>query len=332
MEKTLVTLTSGKNYFTFDQERAGTVCSYLAQAWRNQEKFYSQCVQPEVIFLPSEIEYGSLDHALFLFAFAEINRAGNSTAIAMEKGAPLFAKYRWMIDPNKQFNRKIFEKEMVKVMSYVSTTTPKGIEEFDRRIQGWRDNLNRLRKYYDGDPRNIFFNSERTRQSLIGEIMKFYGFGHKVSQLMIIWFQDINWPENQNDWVEINQIPAIPADMWVERAINNLGILVDWSCDHREAASLPVSDFLVDVCIKYEIDWSDLSQALWHLGSTICKKVPKHRSRVYCSGRCPAYDMCEKRTIGSLHTRHNKGRLRWDKPEPHHRLLFPEFEPKDLPK
>jgi hypothetical protein len=314
---------------TFDHDRSVEVCTFLAQAWRERKKHFALCQKPEVISIPSEVEIGSRLHRLYLHAFAQLNRYGNSSNRAMDLGAKLFLENPWLIDPEIPFKSRQFRPLMVGVMGFVSTTTDKGQREGRRRLRGWIENLKLLKSDYDSDPVNIFLQSQRNRECLIEEFSRFYGFAHKVAQLATVWFQEIEWLDNQEDWLAIKQIPAVPVDMWASRLVNNFGIVTAWSSDHREDVARIISDYYVDICVENAINWCDLSQANWHIGTNICQWVPKRNPRTYCYNRCPAYDFCVGRTSGALHINGNKGFLKWAD-RGCHELVLPEFKPKNI--
>ena len=277
--------------------------------------------------MPSSVEIGSLLHRLILHASAQINRYGKKTNDTMNISSSLFVDHPWLIDPNEIFKVGWFKHYMYNVMAFVSKTTPKGIEEMELRSKGWHDNLELLRNEYGGDPLNIFLQAPRNRNDLINEFCRFYGYGHKIAQLEIVWFQEFDWLDCP-EWPAIKKIPAVPVDMWYSRLVRNFGIVTSWSTDHREDVARPISDFLADLCVEYEINWCDLSQALWHTGTNICRHVPKKRGRTYCYSNCPAYDFCRGRTGGALHTNNNKGFLRWQERKEHDTVL-PKFQPQD---
>jgi hypothetical protein len=208
-----------------------------------------------------------------------------------------------------------------------------GLLPFDEKTKleragQWMGNLKVLHDAYRSDPGNILLSAEPKNGDLVKALEKpFKGIGHKIAQLIILWFQDVNWPDNQEQWQKIRQVHVGVADIWVLRLLYQFGILKEWPNDHHNHASKVFAEFISYVCQKYELDFSALSQAFWHIGSDICGNRKSSRQYAntgkrdsFCYNNCPANDLCSCIVYSSTYK--DDGRIGWDQAIPRLDNLF----------
>jgi len=322
VERGLVEVRRGNQWIVFDELRAVEVCSFAALAWQEKHKHLANCDQPELVYLPKGFPHASRLHALYLFAYGPLNRYGKTTNQALDEGTDIFLQNPWIIDPVLSFCDDDFERLSLDMFSFTSLKTVKGKKELEGKIVGWKNNLRLLQVKYDSDPRNIFYNVEKSRQSIIDALSIFYGYGQKVAQLVALYFQKVKWEEEKEQWDQIKKICVMPVDLWLAREMRNFSIVVSWSTDKKNAASYLVSDFLVYICEKYHLPWDDVAQAFWHTGANVCIRVPQNaqKASAHCLTLCPFHDFCDHRAGGSHQS--NNGGFGWDSPKKRPKNLF----------
>ncbi|MDD3773670.1 MAG: hypothetical protein PHW50_00045 [Patescibacteria group bacterium] len=318
----LVTVRRGKNWIIFDENRALEVLNLAVSAWHGKYKHLINCDQPELVHLPAGFEYGSRMHGLYLFSYGSLNRYGEKTNVAIGEGSNIFNQHPWLIDPLLKYNEDLAGQKLGPVLAFTSAKTEGGKKEKNEKLIGWKFNLDLLRKDYDSDARNIFYQSSRNRAGLIKELSRFYGYGQKVAQLVALYFQDVEWQDHLNDWKDLKQIAVAPVDLWIAREMRNFNILIEWSTDKKNTASYIVSDFLVYMFNRYNLSWFEALQSLWHTGANICFKVSKleQKAACHCLTLCPFHDYCVQRAGGS-HQR-NKGGFGWGNSRERSKNLF----------
>ena len=305
----------------FDRDRAGEIFIFAIEAFKNRLLGFDSLSQPEVVFRPDNFSYGSLEHRLWLFFSGAVTRFGQASYQAIEKFRDSVAADSRIINPQSDFLDVNYQQLLAGVMAFVPADRPLG-REGNLRIEGWKENLAILRDEFNGDPAEVILRAERSRKGLIHSLQgKFYGIGSKIAQLIIIWFQDVDWPYRQEDWHEIRQFSFTPVDIWFLRLFRQWGIITKWNTDQHDVVRKVVSDFTADLCRELAIEHGILSQAVWHCGRAICHNRPKNPNIVgaYCWHNCPFYKYCDCICTGSKYK--IDGTMNWD--NPHHRLVFP---------
>lgn len=290
----------------FDEARALTIARHLITAWQQRTLGFRGLIPPEELHLPLEnIAYGSRQHACLLFFWGFLTRMGQPSGLGLERSRQTIRNAPWIIDPL--------------VTRPAEGTAPlKAIVPFgqsdghrDKRVDGWQENLAKLKAEYGGDPRRIFLGA-RDRASLLEKLTSFRGIGSKISQLLTVWFQSVKWPTQQSRWQVIRQIVVFPVDIHVLRLVRQLEIVQGWRNDYHSVVTDPVSDFMVELCRRHGLDHITLSQAFWHLGSVIGRKRPKNMAEAgpYCLAHCPVNDWCK--SIVTSPEYKSKGKVGWD--------------------
>lgn len=313
----------------FNQQQLVRVCQAAASAWHNRSLGLSGMMPPETNLCPPGIEYGSLNHALVLFFGGWCNRSGKTADQVIREAARLAIEFPETINPNISSHSLFFDAEIAGAIPFAN----KQIE----RIDWWRSCLALLKKKYKGDPRNIFLGIRpgrdkasllQAREELIVRCSEFKGAKHKIAQLWIVWFQDVDWPSNKKQWQTIRTVPAVPVDLWVLRLMGQLGCIQSYRRDHRDVISRPVSDELVRICLDYGLSHGDLSQALWHVGARIDRWIPKRHPEKharYCLNKCPLHDVCNA-VVRADRSQTNRGSIGWGTALPRQKTLFKQVD------
>ena len=304
--------------YRYNEEHAVRFFRHITDAWQNNLLKYGRRQQPEIEFLHPEIEYGSRMHSLWAFYWGALNRAYMPSRKTMRDAAEIFMANPGLIDPLKPWAGVDFA-ALNPVFPWRAYTQSKR-----DRIAEWVHNRKMLKDDYEGDPRNIFLTSEPTEKAIIKRLVKFKGVREKIASLILIWHQDILWHDNLEKWQEIREVVVSLADIWVMRLIYMMGILEWWDTESHYSASIDIRRFIMYICEKYGLPYSDLSQALWHLGADICGGTRSQPCTgeldSYCRNNCPAFDFCS--CVVKSPDLKEKGLIGWSKAIPHGKNLY----------
>ena len=276
-----------------DKEKSSEVFQSVVLAWGRREKDFIKFEPPERKLRPKHIEYGSREHALWILACGHWSRSGQQANQAIGLVAQFAEKYPHFLDPLAKRSKRQW-KEFIR---YMLPTFPFNEAEKMRRLRHWLRTLEYL-KFYGGDPRNIFHLinlSGDIREEIIDRLTDFPGVAHKIAQLTAQWFQEVDWPDESEFWDCFNKVPVSAIDIWLMRLVYQLGLVVEYTSEHRDRIGRPISDQIVEICSEHGIDHRALIQALWHIGARICalarrKKEPKRGS--WCGSHCPVSRFC----------------------------------------
>lgn len=316
----------------FDYERTRVVCQLAHDAWvyRTQPEYedlalaFRSFTPPEQRMCPEFIKVGSLKHAQWLFFVAWLNRSGKTAEEVFRMGNEIARDHFWMINP-------AVERVTKKFRAAIGKAVPFGELE-PKRVDWWIQCKELLRTRYNSDPRNIFMDLPigeshedimLARAELIRRFEEFMGIGHKIAQLTVIWFTNVEWPKNRRYWRFLQRIPMIPADLWILRMVRQLGLVEEYSTDHRDEVSRIVADELSYQCLVHGWSAHDLAQALWHAGAKVCAYVPRNIEKrgKYCFHRCPVHQHCAG-PVRADPEQKNRGSMGWDNPPTVSRTLF----------
>lgn len=284
----------------FDRERAIVIFRDLAARWQHCEPPFNtdKFVSPERKYHPKGVVQGSIEHAHFLFFGGWLNRNGKTATELFRDARKIAEQSPWIIDPRDE---RSMERERFDLLERVIPFASH--EKYTGRVDWWyRDCMGLLRDKYDGDPRNIFLTAELTgdwrsdRELLLSRLKAFFGTGPKIAQLIMLFFQEVDWLDNhQHRWDKVRRVPSIAADMWVMRLMRQLNIVVSWESDISTKISSEISDFICEICYEEDIPHTHLIQALWHNGAVICGRMrPKDQTaaRPFCHSVCPLSKTC----------------------------------------
>ena len=275
---------------------------FFRDLWQERDHWFKGSDPPEVRFRPQNILKGSRSHAMYLFLAAYLSRSGKPADTVIKVAGKLAEEYPELIDPALSSDqRHLFAYQALeKAIPY----------ETEVRVNGWFTNLYILRDIYDSDPANIFKSleigtSQKSIMSARSEMIRllsqkngFYGFGHKIAQMLFVWYQVVNWQNDSRLWTNLRKIPAQPVDIHAMRFFYQLGWIESFTSDKRDAVSKPLSDIISEMYLKLHFnyqDWHDTSQALWRVQSDICANYRRSNpanSRKICVAKCPVVTLC----------------------------------------
>lgn len=279
----------------YDEPRAIAWFSLIADLWRRCEHPFDKMISPEVRYHPPGIVTGSRFHACHLFFTGFANRYGKKAEEVCSKASRIAVERPHLIDPAME---KTYSFDDIEALVSVIAFAQNEPERVDWWLSGC---LGILRDEYDCDPRQIFTSlelsgdSEADRERLIIRLKRFKGIGQKIGQLIISWFQGVDWQDEPEKWQKLREIQAVATDLWVMRLMRMCDIIVSWESDHSTAISKNISDFISRICLENQISHNDLNQALWHIGSVICGTMRPNSGpyRHVCYGSCPAINYCK---------------------------------------
>jgi len=282
---------------TFDRDRAIEVFRSLADHWTERRHPFDgpRFEPPEQRHRPADILPGSRLHACWLFFGTWLNRSGKTAEELFGKLAELYATNPELIDPlhPDSYDRGRFER-LGNVIPFAN------IPKYRNRIDWWYRWHQIFQEKYDGDPRQMFLQINLTgdwrvdRQNLLQVQIQELGTGHKIAQLTTAMFQEVDWPEEREQWQLIRQIPMIAIDLWWGRLVYQLGLVTSYSTDSAKIVGPLIADFVCEVCFTNSILHTHLGQAKWHIGSVLCGRMrPKINFRQFCHATCPAVTYCQ---------------------------------------
>lgn len=301
----------------FDEVRAVEVFRTIADAWREHERWFAGMVPPERV-LPEGVFVGSRLHGIWLCIFAFCNAAGDQS-----ENISTILKRLW------RDNLDLFDPDL-KLKSDTGLLIPAipYAKSYPERVERWlafRDYMG----IRGSDPR-LFFPLCESREYLIAWWEQHQGIGHKIAQMLSIWFQEVSWDieyQNPIGWGEFRRIPLFVADRHAMRMMIKSQVITKLSTDHHRSISRPISDFVCEICKKHGINWSDLAQGMWHLGAKICRKRPDRKgnpaaSDAYCVANCPVEHLCRYTIAEGGKTLDRTGHIGWEKRVPRNPHLF----------
>lgn len=324
------------NGLVMNNRRTVRVLKRAAYAWENRLLAFSTMVPPEIEHMEDGIESGTREHAMGVFLAGYFSRSGKLADDVIPKAYRLLVERPELADPRQmKENFSAEDREYIAELIAFAKRDPK-------RIDHYIITLKTLRDKYDGDPRNIFLTLPRVnslmkaRKLLVDRLSSkgFPGIGHKIAQLIVIWFQDTEWPEITDHpeysikWEWIRKIPAFPVDIWMMRLVRQFDLVVEWKTDHRDRVSKLIAEFFSEVCYRHKISRSMAAQGLWHAGSRLCNRSRQKsdvKKSVHCKTRCPFYDFC----IGVMQTDKDlrgRGSIGWGTHLKKHNRVFPQSE------
>ncbi|MEQ8221692.1 MAG: hypothetical protein ABRQ37_05280 [Candidatus Eremiobacterota bacterium] len=262
-----------------DYERAELVVSRLQISFTKRTGLLREVENLIENQLPDGVKRLSKEHALFLF-YVIPNDYNMRSELLYERAKKLF-----------KFNSPLFESAYIlkhykneedpdlitATAKYLGTRYPK------ETAKRWYINSEKLLKCFDGDPRNLFRSSSNATL-LLNKIKTFRGYGDKTGGLLLRAVINLKFSEV----TELYEVPQ-PVDIHDSRiAFYTRIIMVD--ANHKEDEinyydyRKNVAEILLKTCKTLKVQWLDVDQALWLIGSRGCVKKR-------CS-LCPLLDVC----------------------------------------
>jgi len=271
--------------FYIDKKQAKKVFDLLIERLSQKGPPYNEAHVPQADqFLPSNLEKGSVQHAIFLFMLCLWMRAGTESDTAAS-----FLKGMYEIEPllfSPNFYQNDGRKENNEMIQMITTKLGKyGLgNRVEENAPGWVYNMRKLHRFWNGDPRNLM-NDKPDFKTLTGRIMGknrkedkaegFMYFREKMVAMITYFLMDAKL-------VPMFYTP-VPVDFHVLRlCTSNLVIRVKGK-SVKEAlgtnfATKPAMDLARKAtewyCRKYHISPLALCDSLWLLSRTFCRNNP----------------------------------------------------------
>ena len=276
-----------------DKEKAESIFGKLVGAYVRKEYPYDQpeAVPPQVKEnLPSSLEFGSKEHACFLFAACYWMRGGIKSHTAFRQLTRLY-KY----DPDMFLPEKIRSYSDLKVSpglkrSYISNLMTVDFSAFglgfnaEEISDAWEKNWIKMNKLWGGDPRNIL-KDVSTYEDAYEEACEriqnkgksgFIGFQEKMVSMLIYFYMDAGILDRWNF--------PIPVDFHVLRTIfsHEIAKVEPWETNGNGFYTKKVLDEIRELfknyCEEHKVDPLILCDAVWLFSGLMCIKHMGNKS------------------------------------------------------
>lgn len=254
-----------------DHQRAEDVLLRLMSAYENDEFPYgldSTRLPQDHRHMPRTLEFGTREHAMFLWSVCYYMRGGIKSNDAVKRLSVMYDSYP-----------ELFVAEYAKDIdnAYIAALlAEQGLGFQDTVANAWTENARRLFEKYEGDPRNIFNGVNTYQQSLDrikndGKGSGFVGFQEKMVSMIIYYLAD----EGLIDEFEF----PLPVDIHVLRvSIANELVKFEGYEDDENVLSdellHTVRNLYLDFARKHRIDMLRLCDAVWLLSQSTCGRHP----------------------------------------------------------
>jgi len=261
-----------------DRNKADAVFARLLDAYLRKEYPYDQAdaIPPQVREnLPETLEWGSREHALFLFAVCYWMRGGIESHTAIRQLTRLYDLERDIFSP---LGGSISEATDL-AQKFRSVGLGFNAEEIGRM---WKKNLAKIAHFYGGDPR-IIFSGIKTYEEACERIQNkkgrgFLGFQEKMVSMLIYFYMDAGIIDRWNF--------PIPVDFHVLRTVFAHEIVVADPSEFNgngfftKPILAAVRNLFQSYCIKNDVDPLVLCNAVWLHSGLMCNQHPGNQSVV----------------------------------------------------
>lgn len=254
-----------------DKERVSEVLGRLVCAFENREFPYSldsTRVPQDHRHMPKTLEFGTREHAMFLWTICYYMRGGIKSNIAVTQMAAIYDQHP-----------ELFIAEVAKDIppeDIATILTENGLGFQKTVSNAWTENARRLFEQYEGDPRKIFDGVSTYEGSLtrVKNDMKgngFIGFQEKMVSMIIYYLAD-------EGLISPFEFP-LPVDIHVLRVsvANELVKFYGYEDDENifsdELLAIMRGLFL-DYAREHQLDMLRLCDAVWLLSQSTCGLQP----------------------------------------------------------
>jgi hypothetical protein len=287
----------------FNEDKLNESKKILLDAYESNDFIFSKV--GESFRLPSNIQKGSREHALYLFFVAPATYYADSE-ILWSNFNRFYEERPEFFDPEYIINN--FIQEGGNIVSSKTKGTLKDIiaenlrhgfsSEIARR---WYQNSRKLYREYEGDPRNIFKNvfdaEEALRRLNVGKKKEncFRGFGQKTGNLLLLWFSKYGLLDEKFDTYTIE----VPFDRHAINFTVGHEIVTVEGTPHKKDFVLFAKENFKRNFLKDKTDPRKFTEAQWILGSKVCSKNDCVTSIE--EKDCPFYEPCKYRLDSSFY-------------------------------
>jgi hypothetical protein len=222
--------------------------------------------------MPKTLEYGSLDHAMFLFNVCYYMRGGTKSNDAVKRMSTVYDEYPELF--NCEYASTFDKVDLEAILKAHGLGFQKTV------AKEWVDNSKRMLKTFDGDPRNIFsgVNSYEQSQERIQNKRGngFIGFQEKMTSMIIYYLMD-------EELIEPFNFP-IPVDIHVLRVsiANEMIKFTDSKGDalpfgtnlYSKETLAALRGLYLNYTKDREVNPLRLCSAIWMLSESSCGRHP----------------------------------------------------------
>lgn len=249
---------------SLNRARTIEVLQLLARSAENKKGLVSETDDLVENQVPSGIERGSREHALFLFAIVPNDRGVKSSAL-WARAKQLFLEEPCIFDPAHFRTANLSNLSCDRLVELLTTQLKPRYA--NNAAAGWVKNATRLFHEYQSDARIVFAQGP-TGESAYRAIRSFYGFGPKTGGMMYRAATGLGWAS-----AELSEAVEIPVDTHDVRIALQTGILKTenkvTAASHQLFAPA-VRRELSDGCRELDIPWFEIDRAMWLIGSRGC--------------------------------------------------------------
>lgn len=259
-----------------DRDKAAMIFGLLLGAYIRKEHPYNK---PEAELpqaeknLPKELERGSREHALFLFAACYWMRGGIKSDTAVRQLTKLYEMRKDVFLPDSS----VTAAELVPMLDSV------GLGFNAKEIaSSWKRNMSRIAQDWNGDPRTLFAGI-KTYEEACARIQNkkgtgFLGFQEKMVSMLTYFYMDAGIVDRWNF--------PIPVDFHVLRTVFSHEIIVVPTDEansngfYTRTVLAAVRELFHSYCVDHQVDPLLLCEAVWLYSGTMCNQHPGNQSRV----------------------------------------------------
>ena len=260
--------------------RAKHVLRLLYEAFMSGEKIFRYITRevnaPQWVFFPEGVGKGSIEHQIWLFFAAMTDRREVSTQV-YESHTRLWKMARELYSKSAV---SMSSEEIAELLAREKVGSP------GQSAQYWSRSAKTLFERFNGDPLSIYrvfgsINAVLTFKDN-GEGNLFPGFGPKIFSLLSLFYTELGLIPMPPD--------AFPVDVHVQRFCISTGIVTGKGRRViNEELEYKLRPLLCEICSEEGLERTNLSHALWLLGSNGCNGC--HR-RTEMRFLCPVYEEC----------------------------------------
>lgn len=325
--------TAKSKVVALDIGRTAEFLSHAAWTWQTRPNGFMKITSAEELFLPDNLTYGSRQHALFLWTFGFFSRHG-------QKAYPL-ARWLKMLHEDDPGFFDPFAEDLDPELAHEHLN---GLTASNDACAHWLLAQERLRKEFEGDPRNIFYTAKLPGINNPGHLVECYhslmdqlcfcrnkggfkGVSYKIASLITNLMTGVDWPESEGgDLLAFYRlVPVVPVDHWMLTLLFQCGCVSRYVSEYRSVLGRPISIWLAEICAYAGIDHRQASLGVYHAGALRCFRKPKDSTKqsTYCAGACPFDRLCTK-TVNTNESHRRAGKIAWLEAEPRLRLHLEE--------
>jgi len=254
-----------------DKARVSAVLGRLVCAFENDEFPYNldaTRVPQDHRHMPETLEFGTREHAMFLWNVCYYMRGGIKSDDAVKRLAKLYDT-----SPELFVAAEVREKAPEDIARILKAN---GLGFQDTVARAWVTNADRMHARWDGDPRNVFDGVTTYEESLrrVKNDAKgggFIGFQEKMVSMIIYYLAD-------EGLIEEFEFP-LPVDIYVLRVsiANELVKFKGYSEDENVFSNEllgVVRGLYLDYAREHNVNMLRLCDAVWLLSQSICGAQP----------------------------------------------------------